>query len=80
MSVGLLAVARALTLIHVVTLLRGIWLGWARQSWLPTGIVLFTPKTPYRDLSTKQAILVKNHNWQCINGLGVLGTSFDDDV
>lgn len=28
---------------------------------------------PYRDLSTTLVILVKNRNWQWINGLGVLG-------
>ena len=32
-------------------------------------------KPPYRDLSTTLAILVKNRNWQWINGLGVLGAS-----
>ena len=28
---------------------------------------------PYRDLSSTLAILVKNRNWQWINGLGVVG-------
>ena len=33
MSDGVLAVARALPLTHVVTLLKGMWLGWAGQTW-----------------------------------------------
>lgn len=41
MSDGLPAVARALPLTHVVTLLKGMWLGWAGQTWLPSSIVLF---------------------------------------
>ena len=30
---------------------------------------------PYRELSTTLVILVKNRNWQWINGLGVLGAA-----
>ena len=41
MSDGVLAVARAIPLTHVVTLLKGMWLGWAGQTWLPSSIVLF---------------------------------------
>ncbi|UCC53800.1 MAG: hypothetical protein JSV68_07455 [Anaerolineaceae bacterium] len=46
MSDGVLAVARALPLTHVVTLLKGMWLGWAGQTWLPSSLVPFAQKTP----------------------------------
>ena len=40
MSDGVLMVAQVFLLTHVVTLLKGMWLGWAGPTWFPSIIVL----------------------------------------